>query len=172
MPDRSPTHTAATQADLAVRRDKALTLIRNQRTMVLATALDQYPWTAPVYYVYRPPGFYFFSSPQSLHIQQARAHPLSAAAIYADGDDIEDIEGIQMSGRIRQVTKHSRQLEVTARFLTKFPLAKPLLTGDTGAVANLKGKVSLYCFSPEQVYYMDNRTGFGKRYAIDLSRQP
>jgi uncharacterized protein YhbP (UPF0306 family) len=162
MPNKTPTQTELTQW-----RKKALTLIRRQSTMVLATSMDQTPWAAPVYYTHVAPGFYFFSSPHSVHIRQALSGSFSAAAICADGDRIEAIEGIQMSGHIAPVQKRLEQVKVTTHFLAKFPLAKPMLRGE-GFAMDLSNKVCLYCFSPETVYYMDNRSGFGRRMAIEL----
>ena len=52
-------------------RDSALELIGDQSTLTLATADASGPWSAPVYFVFIDGRFYFFSSPESRHIQQA-----------------------------------------------------------------------------------------------------
>lgn len=156
-----------TQADLSKARKKAIALIQSKRTMMLATCMDQTPWAAPVYYLYTDSDFYFFSSPDALHTHQALSGSASAAAIYADGDQLDQIEGVQMSGSVTSVKSRIEKLTVTARYLTKFPLAKTLL-GDVDAAIDLSQKVHLYRFTPEKVYYMDNRSGFGQRLEIDL----
>ena len=148
-------------------RHKALELIQSKRTMVLATSEAHTPWAAPVYYLFTGAAFYFFSSPNALHIQQALGGSVSAAAIYADGDQLDQIEGIQMTGAIALVESRIKKLEVAARYLTRFPLAKELL-GNAGAALDMSKKTSLYRFTPGKVYYMDNRTGFGRRLEIDL----
>ncbi len=167
-PNSDP-HEISTEAELTQTRKKALTLIGQQRTMVLSTCKDQTPWAAPVYYVYVAPGFYFYSSPHSVHIRQALAQHAAAGVIFADGNRIEQIEGIQMSGPITPVEKRTEQVMITARFLVKFPMARPFLSKTRDAAVNLKPKVTLYRFSPEKVHYTDNRSGFGRRHEIELS---
>jgi uncharacterized protein YhbP (UPF0306 family) len=162
IPDKTPT-----EAELAQGRQNALALIQRQRTMVLATRMGQASWAAPVYYVYVAPGFYFFSAPRSVHIIQALDGPASAAAIYADGDRLEQIEGVQMTGPIAQVKKRLEQIKITTRFLSKLPLAKALL-GDPRSAIDVSQKTNLYRFTPEKIYYMDNRASFGGRFEIDL----
>jgi uncharacterized protein YhbP (UPF0306 family) len=146
----------------------AMALIRRQRTMVLATSKDNRPWAAPVYYVYFAPGFYFLSSPRSLHAEQMLDSDPTAASIHADGGRLDELEGIQMSGRVEHITKSLLKLSVTSRYLIKFPLAKPLLSGMSTAVRDLRNRVELYAFIPATLYYMNHRMGFGRRTAIEL----
>jgi uncharacterized protein len=165
--------TANTKVDANVNKhiNQAMALIRAQRTMVLATGTDAEPWAAPVYYVYSNPGFYFFSSPKARHIEQALAGGTAAAAIFYDSDQWEQIQGIQMSGSITLVRRRGEQLKAGARFIIKFPFAKPLLTTgarESGAPPQLGDKVKLYAFIPKSAYYVNNQLGFGKRLPIDL----
>ncbi len=166
--DNSDPHEIPTEAELTLTRKKAQTLIRQQRTLVLSTCRDHTPWAAPVYYVYVAPGFYFYSSPHSEHVRQALAQHAAAGAIFADGNRIEQIQGVQMSGQIAPVEKRTEQVMITARFLVKFPMAKPFLSETKDRADKLKPKVTLYRFSPEKVCYTDNRSGFGRRYEIVL----
>ena len=137
--------------------------------MVLATNMDNQPWAAPVYYLYFSRNFYFFSSPRSLHSQHIRSCDIAAATIHADGDRLEQLEGIQMSGRVRQIDKPFEKLSVTARYLIKFPVARPLLSGMKTAAPDLRTKVNLYAFIPDRLYYMNHQMGFGSRTAVDLT---
>ena len=146
----------------------ALALIRRQRTMVLATSKEGRPWSAPVYYIYFAPGFYFFSSPRSLHVEQMLDSDLTAASIHADGERLDELEGIQMSGRIEHIAKSLLKLSVTSRYLIKFPLARPLLSGMRTSVKDLRSRVELYTFIPDTIYYMNHQMGFGRRTAIEL----
>jgi uncharacterized protein YhbP (UPF0306 family) len=146
----------------------AMALIRRRRTMVLATSKEDRPWSAPVYYVYFAPGFYFFSSPRSLHVEQMLGSDPTAASIFADGELLNELEGIQMSGRIEHITKSLLKLSVTSRYLIKFPLAKPLLSGMRTAPRDLRNRVELYAFIPDTLYYMNHQMGFDRRTAIEL----
>ncbi len=149
--------------------NQALDLVRCQRTLVLATSMAKSPWAAAVYYVYVAPGFYFFSSPKARHVQQTGKIGQAAATVYADSDQWENIQGLQMSGHIEEVGKRLEQLNITGHYLVKFPFAAKFLSGDRRSRAegmNLKDKVRLYAFIPDTVYYMNNRVGFGRREAI------
>lgn len=149
-------------------RRSAKALIRRQRTMVLATSKEDRPWSAPVYYIYFAPGFYFFSSPRSLHIEHMLASDRTAASIHADGERLDELEGIQMSGHTEHVATSLLKLSVTGRYLIKFPLAKPLLSGMRSTAMDLRDRVELYAFIPDTLYYMNHQMGFGKRTAIEL----
>jgi uncharacterized protein YhbP (UPF0306 family) len=152
------------------RRDAALALIRAQLTMVLATGTET-PWAAPVYYVYAAPGFYFFSSPQARHIEQALHSGSAAATIFADSRQWEDIQGLQMSGTIEAVVRRMHQISAIGRFLVKFPFARPFLQADpaaSGTQPYVGDRVRIYAFLPQAIYYVNNRIGFGQRTLVDL----
>jgi uncharacterized protein YhbP (UPF0306 family) len=161
--------TAQQDREAAVQmRRSAMGLIRRQRTMVLATSKDDRPWSAPVYYIYFAPRFYFFSSPRSLHVEQMLSSNRTAASIHTDGERLDELEGIQMSGRIEQVPKSLLKISVTSRYLIKFPMAKPLLSGMRSAAMDLRNRVEMYAFIPETLFYMNHRMGFGKRTAVEF----
>ena len=149
-------------------RRQAEALIDRQKTLVLATSDQNAPWAAPVYYVYIAPAFFFFSSPQSKHIEHSLNNPVISSTLFSDADQWEQIEGIQMVGRIKPVERTVEQAKVTARYLKKFPMARSLLEGRGRAVLNLGAKVCLYAFYPKQVFYMNNQMGFGSRMEITL----
>jgi uncharacterized protein YhbP (UPF0306 family) len=158
-------------ADGANHRAQVQALIAECRTMVLATCAEQTPWAAPVYYVYRAPGFYFFSSPRARHIQQGLSDRLTAAAVFADSLQWEEIQGIQMTGALQEVARLSEQASAVGRFLWKFPFARPFLQGgaqETGGPPKLGDKVRLYRFVPHEVHFTNNRLGFGQRIPIKL----
>jgi hypothetical protein len=93
---------------------------------------------------------------------------LTAASIHADGRRLDDLEGIQMSGRTEHIAKSMLKLSVASRYLVKFPLAKPLLGGMRTAARDLGKRVELYAFIPDTLYYMNHHMGFGRRTAIEL----
>lgn len=168
-------HTPTATMDAGSKDDacrSALALIKRQRTMVLATSEDNLPWSAPVFYLYFAFGFYFFSSPNSLHIRHILASGLAAASIYADGEHLEDLEGIQMSGHIESVDKPLLKMSVTGRYLIKFPMARPFLGGTRSTSRDLRSSVQLYAFIPHTAYYMNHHMGFGVRNAVAFSPAP
>jgi uncharacterized protein YhbP (UPF0306 family) len=149
-------------------RNQALILLKNEKTMALAVQGDDGPWVAPVFYLFASPGIYFFSSPRSKHIQALRHCSRAAGAIFVDGDQLQDIQGLQMTGRVEQVQGKVRRLKIATRFLSKFPLARQLLMPGTDASAGLEARVELYVFWPSEIHCTDNRQGFGRRVSVEL----
>jgi uncharacterized protein len=150
---------------------RAKALIADQRTLVLSTSVNDSPWTAPVYYVYAAPGFFFFSSPRSRHTTHALQNKSAAAAIFKDSAKWEQIEGLQMSGNLEEVTGKIKTAKITGRFLLKFPFARSFLGDASDEIQtgfNIRNRVCLYAFLPDQVYFTSNRLGFGQRFAVSL----
>ena len=146
-----------------------LRLIQSRKTLVLATA-DPEPWCAPVYYVYQQQSFFFFSSKESRHIRAALASNRCAASIFRDGDDWREIEGLQMDGKLERVQLGSQAVSVFRAYLNKLPKVKrsfPELALDLTRFTQ-HFRTELYAFVPEQVFYLNNQTGLGKRREIQL----
>ncbi len=148
-------------------RQRAKALIDRQKTLVLATSDQNRPWAAPVYYIQMASAFFFFSNPKSTHIIQARDNRISSAALFSDADRWEQIEGIQMVGRIEAISKKTERLRVTVRYLKKFPTAQTFLSGKGKVGLDISGKVGLFAFYPERMLYMNNQMGFGSRIEIN-----
>ncbi len=166
--EKSPNSSTPHVNDLEAYRNQALDLLERQKTLVLAVSADNRPWVAPVYYVYEPPGIYFFSSPRSKHIQILADCPLTAGAIYADSERWQDIHGLQMIGQVEEVQGKLERLNITARYLAKFPLARDMLAPGTDRIKDLSPKVGLYVFWPTEIHCTNNSLGFGRRVQIRL----
>ena len=146
-------------------------LIKEQSTMTLATARGNATWAAPVYYVLHRASFYFFSDSKSRHIQESMENCHVSAAIYPSVFSWREIRGIQMAGQVRQVSVGLEAIQGIRAYLKKFPFTKEFF--DSGESLNLETfgkrfKVKLYGFSPDLVYYLDNRINFGFRAEIKL----
>lgn len=149
----------------------ALDLIHKQSTMTLATAQDNATWAAPVYYVFHDGVFYFFSKPESRHILQASTNDAVSAAIHPYADTWQGIQGIQMSGNIRNVRPGIADIAPIKAYLKKFPFTKELF--EPGQALDLAGfierfKVKFYRFEPDKVFYLDNRIRLGFRAEVTL----
>ena len=150
---------------------RAADLINSQNTMTLATAIGDSAWAAPVYYVYEHGAFYFFSDPESRHIQEGLTAGDSSAAIHAPSSEWRDIRGVQMSGKIERVPVGREAASAFGAYLKKYPFCKEFFS--PGSVMNLETfsgrfKARLYKFVPDQVYYQDNRIKFGHRELVEL----
>jgi len=146
-------------------------LAEQGEVMCLATALDDSAWTAPVYYVFIRPGFYFFSNPCSRHIRDALASGRAACAVFEHGARLQDIRGLQMTGSIKAVTSATQAAPVIVRYVKKFHLVSRLVGSDTSIGLDFfesSFHARLYCFIPQQAVYMDNLTGFGRHVDITI----
>jgi uncharacterized protein len=146
-------------------------LIAGCRALCLATAHNDGPWAAPVYYVTGPSGFYFFSSPDSRHIKEALASNRAAGSIYAESDSWENLRGLQMAGTVAAVGTGPRAAAILAAYLIRFPFVRTM-AGAAGRMGpadffNLF-RVKLYIFRPETILYMDNSISFGFRQPVSL----
>jgi uncharacterized protein len=150
---------------------RAEKLFRDQFTMTLATAHGEEPWAAPVYYIYHKKCQYFFSAPQSRHVEEALASGRASAAIFVDSNSWQEICGLQMTGSIDLVNPGLEALAVLAAYVRKYPLVKDLFTFETKMDLGMfqqKFSVRLYRFTPQLVYYVDNGIKFGFRQQVKL----
>jgi uncharacterized protein YhbP (UPF0306 family) len=166
--EKAPTSSQTDVTVLGTYRNQALDLLERQKTLVLAVSAGNRPWLAPVYYVYESPGIYFFSRPRSKHIQALRDCPLTAGAIYADSHRWQDIHGLQMIGQVEEVQGKLERLNITTRYLVKFPLARDMLASGTDRIRDLSPKVGLYVFWPTEIHCTNNSLEFGRRVQIKL----
>ena len=152
-------------------RQAALALIQSQSTLTLATASEAGPWSAPVYYVWLDGRFYFFSSPQSRHIQEAVGSGAAAASLFHQADTWQAIRGIQMTGTVERIRSVALSLNTISTYLKRFPFTREFFPD--GPAPDLDAffsrfKARLYAFTPGEAYYIDNRFGLGARQRIDL----
>lgn len=151
-------------------RQAALALIQSEATLTLATAGQSGPWSAPVYYVHIDGWFYFFSSPESRHIRQAMASGEAAASLFHQADSWQAIRGIQMAGTVQRIRSVSRSVNVVATYLKRFPFTREFFpdTAAPGLDAFFsRFRARLFAFIPTDMFYIDNRFGFGTRQRID-----
>jgi uncharacterized protein YhbP (UPF0306 family) len=147
-------------------------LIKEQSTMALATAKEYVAWAAPVYFAFHKPSFYFFSDPESRHIQESMESGQASATIYAFAFTWKEIRGIQMTGKIQHVPIGLETVQAIRAYLKKFPFTKEFFKpGQDVDMASFEKRfrVKLYKFSPTLVYYLDNQIRFGFREEIILA---
>ena len=153
-------------------KDLAKRLIAEQNTLTLATALQNIPWAAAVYYVNREFTLYFFSDPASRHIRESMNSGQASAAISVPASTWKEIRGIQASGVVSAVSPGLESINALRAYLKKYPFTKEFF--DSNQDINLdaivkKFKVRLYRFQPTLLYYMDNGIRFGFRKNVELS---
>lgn len=150
-------------------RAAALDLIQSESTLTLATAGPSGPWSAPVFYVCVDDRFCFFSSPESRHIRQAMATGKTAASIFHQADAWKALRGIQMVGSVQRIQSAALSLKAVATYLKRFPFTLDFFPGDAAPDTNAffsRFKAKLYALTPRDMFYTDNRFGFGTRQRI------
>ena len=152
-------------------RTLAGNLIEGQSTMTLATAQENTAWAAPVYYVFCRSAFYFFSDPESRHIEESLAGCQVSAAIHSEASSWKDIRGVQMAGSIDMVSGKLEAVETIGKYLKKFGFTKDFFSKDQAMDLDAFAKrfhVRLYKFNPSIIHYLDNSIRFGFREEVDI----
>jgi uncharacterized protein YhbP (UPF0306 family) len=93
----------------------------------------------------------------------------AACTIYEEGASWQDLLGLQMSGKILNVTAGVEASKAFFAYIKKFPLVKTIFSdikdiGFSDFSNRLHAK--LYCFIPESILFMDNAIHFGFREEI------
>jgi uncharacterized protein len=124
-------------------------------TMVLATTgADGEPHSASVYFAADEHlNLHFFSDPSSQHGQDLDRDPRAAVAFHPEGQNWQEIRGIQMRGKAFPTEPGPAWEFAWEIYTAKFPF-----------VAGLKSVVAqnqFYAFIPHWIRLVDNRRGFG-----------
>ncbi|MDY0361334.1 MAG: hypothetical protein RBR08_07765 [Desulforegulaceae bacterium] len=143
-------------------RKSFLELVTVQNTMNICVIENNLPWCAPVYFVFDEK-FYFFSSPESIHILYGLDKKVSCS-VFCDGIETKKIRGLQMRGKIVKPDL-KEALKAFIKYTKKFsPLLKDF--GKDFFSFKEKFKSEFFCFEPEYIVYTDNSKGFGNKTII------
>ena len=133
-------------------------------TMTLATTGVGGPHAAPVYFASGETlRLYFFSEETSQHSRDIASDPRAAAAIYPEGQDWQDIHGLQLRGEVIAVAPGAEWESAWEHYVAKFPFAAGL--------KEIVRRNRLYVFAPDWIRLVDNRRGFGFKKEWALSRE-
>ncbi len=160
-------------------------LLTREPVLTLATLGPDGPWAADVYFAPAGDRLVFWSSPSARHSRHLAANPRTAATIHPACRDWHDIRGIQMQGRTRMLLDTVDIERARIAYVGKFPFAAELLSNGlpdrddalaqdgAGARSTTGGSpvetAVPWIFEPDRIEYLDNRLGFGSRFALDLS---
>ena len=134
--------------------------------MTIATGDAGGPWCAPVYFVYAKGAFWFFSSGESRHVTSGSR--MAAVSIHEEGDSLQAIRGLQMTGRITH--QMGGAISAFARYLKKFPKVRSIAGAGMYDPEQFGGRFGnrFHRFEPETIRYMDNRYGLGFKQFVTL----
>jgi uncharacterized protein len=152
-------------------KQQILEYLLSHNTMTVATCSGDVPWAATVFYASDEFTLYFFSSPDSRHIQNLSANPRVAVTIQEDYKDWRAIKGIQLEGRAVLVDGVLEKAKAMAIYARKYGDVIKLFTDPaSGVFYKAFLKVRFYRVEPERLFFIDNQQGFGKRQEFDLGK--
>lgn len=142
---------------------EALKYLNSHHVLCLATAHENLPWVAPVFYAVYDTGLVFLSAPHTRHCKNIASNPDVSASIQQDYSDWKEIKGIQLEGRASVVRDEDR-LRVIDCYSRKFPVAGADAPAE---IVRALDKVWWFEIKLGSLFYIDNSKGFGSREEID-----
>lgn len=141
--------------------------LQAHNTMTVATVGPAgEPQAAAVFYAAdRNLNLYFLSSPNSRHSQNLLREPRVAATIQADGQQWQEIQGLQIEGSACPVEGSRQIIHAWRVYAGRFPFLKGLVDGAVNRIPQvLRGPVAnsrFYVLEPNWIRLIDNRQAFG-----------
>jgi uncharacterized protein YhbP (UPF0306 family) len=150
-------------------KQEILQYLEAHNTMTLATCAGDVPWAATVFFASDDLILYFFSAPESRHCQNLAVNSRVAVTVQEDYKDWRDIKGVQLEGTVALVDGLIEKAKALTIYGRKYPDVIKLFTDPaSGVFYKAFLKVKFYRVSPEKVFFIDNRRGFGKRQELPL----
>ena len=162
------------QEDMSKLRPRLLAFLYQHDTMTLATIGPAgEPQAAAVFYVADDElDLYFLSDPDSRHGRNLTREPRVAATIQADGQDWQEITGLQIEGTATVVEEANEIARVAQLFAKRFDFLRELLAdGDAVGAPDLQGPLAsgrFYAVRPTWIRSIDNTRGFGHKEELTL----
>ncbi|HKQ32359.1 MAG TPA: pyridoxamine 5'-phosphate oxidase family protein [Thermodesulfobacteriota bacterium] len=148
-----------------ITRDRIACLLDGHNTMSLATSRDGEVYAASLFYASDGLTLYFLSNPDSSHSVNIALNSRAAVTISKDHSDWRAICGLQIKGKVFEVTE-SEEEAARKVFGKKYPFLAGLL-GNRELFRGARG-ISFYKVVPETVKLIDNTVHFGYKTELDL----
>lgn len=168
-------------------KETVLQYLKEHYTMTIATARDETPWAASVFYASDGFTLYFLSDPDSRHSMDIAQNPVVAITVNEDYHDWRKIKGIQMEGKAELVVTEDETAKAVATYVNKYSFTAAYLKfisspfpKITGYLDKLLSKlpfvpglpttftVRFYKVTPTRVRFIDNEKGFAHHQEFTL----
>jgi uncharacterized protein YhbP (UPF0306 family) len=138
--------------------------------VTLAVGDAEGPWAAAVFYASEGFDLYFVSSTETRHGAALLSDPRCGATIQNHPAAFDEIRGVQLAGLATLVPEQEVDA-VFARYAAKFPFVRGLYRPEEQAfvIAGRRVEAPFWRLRPTDVYWIDNRYGFGRRRRIRLA---
>lgn len=140
-----------------------LAYLSEHNAMTLATASENVPWAAPVFYVNDGFDLYFLSKPEARHSQNLMKNPRAAAAIHGDPWDWRKVKGLQIEGEVKVLDGPDDMSRAVKLYVAKFPYLRAFLASSQAFLGVSLQEVRFYKLVPYKIRLIDNEKGFGHR---------
>lgn len=160
-------------------KETVLKYLEEHYTMTIATAQEDSPWAAAVFYASDGFTLYFLSDPESRHSKNIAEHPSVAVTINEDYHDWRKIKGIQMEGKAELVTAEDDVARAVATYVKKYSFTAAYLKFISSPFPRIVGyldkllsrlpivsglpttfNASFYKVTPTKVRFIDNEKSF------------
>lgn len=146
-------------------RDAVRRMLAAHHTATLATAGEEGPWAAAVFYASDESlSLYFVSDPGTRHGRDLARDPRVAAAVNQDCGSWAEVRGLQIEGRVDVLEGAARERALDC-YLARFAEIGRLIKAPAGtaeaAIAERWRSAALYRLRPHRIRVIDNARGFG-----------
>jgi uncharacterized protein len=139
--------------------------------MSLATCGRGGPHAANLFYVRDGFALIWVSDSNSRHSTDIEGDAVVAATIAPDCVDIDDIRGVQISGRAYGMASEGPRAHARRLLEARYPEVKPLF-GASSAMREVYARMEFYRLEPTRMVLIDNSRGFGHKETLDLETFP
>ncbi len=148
--------------------------------MTIATARDETPWAASVFYASDGFTLYFLSDPDSRHSKDITENPAVAVTVNEDYNDWRKIKGVQMEGKAEVVATEDEMAKAVAAYVGKYSFTAAYLKLMSSPFPKVAGYLDkfldklplvpglpttftarFYKITPTRVRFIDNERSFG-----------
>ena len=151
--------------------ERLLGFLQAHTALGLATDGGEAPWASILFYANDGPTLYFMTEPDKRLVANIASNPRVAATVVDEGDGLSTACGVQMVGRVAEVTTPAEAARGRALLLAKLARsgASALLGGADGlrALGRFAG-ARLYRMDIEHAWFTDNALGLGHRTKMEM----
>ncbi len=161
-------------------KETVLKYLKEHYTMTIATARDDSPWAAAVFYANDGFALYFLSDPESRHSKDIAENRVVAVTVNEDYHDWRKIKGIQMEGKAELVVTEDEMAKAVATYVEKYSFTAAYLKLMSSSFPKIAGYLDkllsrlpfvpglpttfttrFYKITPTKVRFIDNEKSFG-----------
>lgn len=162
-------------------REAVLQYLQKHNTMVLASSVDNIPWSCAIFYASDSFNLYFLSSTNTRHAENIARNNRISATITEDYKDWTKIKGIQLEGVAKLLTEDADKMRAIKVYLTRYPFVHPFLAKMMAPFPRVfsflqklaralpampdfsTSPAEFYRLDAEHVWFVDNERGLGNR---------